>query len=422
MHKLILPTCVAVAFLLSGCQSSSTKKTDTEMANTPGAGAPRADSPASSSSSAGAADSPGVDSLATNPTAIAYKLPDPAAFGGEVDGKKVQLYVLKRGNVQVALTNYGARIVSLIVPDRTGKPTDVTPGFATVAAYQKAGEPFYGPIVGRFGNRIAKGKFTLDGKTYQLAINNNGNTLHSGPSGFHTRVWDAKPVNDHTLELTYTAKDGEGGFPGTVKTTVTYSLTNDNALKIDYQATTDKATPYNPTSHGFFNLNGEASGTINNHVLMIDADHYSVVDSGLIPQGSPMPVDNTPFDFRQPTPIGQRVDQKNDQLKFGGGYDHNFVLNHRMGTLDKIADITGDKSGIRMDVLTTEPALQFYGGNFFNGKDVGKYGRATNYREAFALEAQHYPDSPNHPSYPSTILKPGETYRQTTEYRFSVVR
>jgi aldose 1-epimerase len=358
---------------------------------------------------------------------IDAKLPDPASFAGEVDGKKAQLFILKNDAIQVAISNYGARIVGLLVPDKMGKQTDVVPGFASVAAYQKANEPFYGPIVGRFGNRIAKGKFTLDGKTYQTELNNNGNMLHSGPSGFHTRVWDDKQTGDKTLELTYVAKDGEGGFPGTVTTKVTYSLTDDNALRIDYAATTDKATPYNPTSHGFFNLNGEASGTINNHVLMIDADRYSVVDKGLIPQGEPVPVAGTPFDFRKPTAIGARVDQENEQLTFGGGYDHNWVLNkttvRRSGpTMTKAGEITGDKSGIKMEVLTTEPALQFYGGNFFTGNDTGKYGKATKHREAFALETQHYPDSPNHPTYPSTILKPGQTYRQTTEYRFSVTK
>ena len=351
---------------------------------------------------------------------IDAKLPDPASFAGDVGGKKAELFILKNPTIQVAITNYGARIVGLLVPDKTGKQTDVVPGFASVAAYQKANEPFYGPIVGRFGNRIAKGKFTLDGKTYQTALNNNGNTLHSGPSGFHTQVWDAKQTGDKTLELTYVSKDGEGGFPGTVTTRVTYSLTDDNALRIAYSATTDKATPYNPTSHGFFNLNG--SGTINDHVLMIDADRYSAVDKGLIPQGEPVPVAGTPFDFRKPTAIGARVNEKNEQLTFGGGYDHNWVLNKTTSAMTKAGEITGDKSGIKMEVLTTEPALQFYGGNFFTGNDIGKYGRATKYREAFALETQHYPDSPNHPTYPSTILKPGQTYKQTTEYRFSVVK
>lgn len=402
MQKLIVPATLAALISLNGC--GPTNKTEQK-----------------------ATDSIAV---ATGDTTamIDAKLPNPASFAGTLNGKKAQLFILKNKNIQVALTNYGARIVGLLVPDKTGKQTDVVPGFGSVAAYQKANEPFYGPIVGRFGNRIAKGRFTLDGKTYQTELNNNGNTLHSGPSGFHAHVWDARQVGDKTLELTYVSKDGEGGFSGTVTTKVTYSLTDDNALRIAYSATTDKATPYNPTSHGFFNLNGEGSGTINNHVLMIDADRYSVVDKGLIPQGEPVPVAGTPFDFRKPTAIGARVDEKNEQLTFGGGYDHNWVLNKpssaggASAAITKAGEITGDKSGIKMEVLTTEPALQFYGGNFFKGNDPGKYGRATNYREAFALETQHYPDSPNHPTYPSTILRPGQTYQQTTEYRFSVVK
>lgn len=350
------------------------------------------------------------------------KLPDPARFTTTLNGKKVGLYFLKNKTMQVAITNYGARIVGLLVPDRNGKQTDVVPGFSTLKAYQEAGEPFVGPIVGRFGNRIAKGRFTLDGKTYQTALNNNGNTLHSGPSGFHTQVWEVKKATDNLLKLALVSKDGEGGFPGTVTTNVTYSLTNDGGLKIDYEATTNKATPYNPTSHGFFNLNGEAHGTINNHVLMIDADRYSVVDKGLIPQGEPAPVAGTPFDFRKPTAIGARLNEQNEQLTRGGGYDHNFVLNRKGSGLQKAVVVMGDKSGIQMEVLTTEPAMQFYGGNFFKGADTGKYGKPIRYREAFALEAQHYPDSPNHPSYPTTILRPGQTYRQTTEYRFSALR
>ncbi|GAB3889339.1 aldose epimerase family protein [Spirosoma agri] len=354
---------------------------------------------------------------------IDAKLPDPASFGGDVAGKKASLYILKNKAIQVAITDYGARIVGLLVPDKNGKVTDVAPGFSTVAKYEKPEGAFFGPIVGRFGNRIAKGKFTLDGKPYTLELNNNGNTLHGGPTGFHNHVWDAKQVNDKTLELTYVSKDGEGGFPGTVTTNVTYSLTDDNALKIVYSAKTDKATPYNPTSHGFFNLNGEGSGTINDHLVMINADKYSVVDKGLIPQGEPASVVGTPFDFRKPTTVAARVDQINEQLTFAGGYDHNWVLNKpKSGELTTAAEVIGDKSGIKMDVLTTEPALQFYGGNFFKGTDTGKYGKPIVYRGAFAMETQHYPDSPNHPTYPNTILKPGQTYSQTTEYRFSTVK
>ncbi len=353
-----------------------------------------------------------------NGTAISYKLPDPAAFTGNIDGKKTALYLLKGETIQVAITNYGARIVGLLVPDKAGNLTDVVLGFGSLADYQKANEAFYGPIVGRVGNRIAKGTFTLNGKTYKTALNNNGNTLHSGPTGFHTRVWEARQINDKTLELRYVSPEGEGGFPGTLTTTVIYSLVGENALRIEYKAINDKATPVNPTSHAFFNLNGEGSGTINNHVLMIDADRYSAVDKGLIPVGEPVSVAGTPFDFRQPTPIGKRVDIKNEQLTFGGGYDHNWVLNAKVGTLAKVADLVGDKSGIRMAVLTTEPGLQFYGGNFFAGNDIGKYGRAAQKREGLALEAQHFPDSPNKPTYPTVVLQPGHLYTQTTVYEF----
>lgn len=407
MNQLLISAAVVALLNLTACQSSTkTKEADTELANTPGAGSPNADTTSKADT-------------ASNATMIDYQLPDVKTFAGEKDGKAVSLYVLKNDRMQVALTNYGARIVGLLVPDKTGRMVDVVPGFPTFNAYESAGESFFGPIVGRFGNRIAKGTFTLDGKTYRTALNNNGNTLHSGPTGFHNQVWDAKPNGNKSLALTYVSKDGEGGFPGTVTTNVVYTLT-DNGLRIDYTATTDKATPYNPTSHAFFNLNGEGSGTINNHVLMIDADRYSVVDKGLIPQGEPASVAGTPFDFRKPTAVGARVNDNNEQLTFGGGYDHNFVLNRKGSGLEKVVEITGDESGVKMEMLTTEPAVQFYGGNFFKGADEGKYGKAVNYREAFALEAQHYPDSPNHPTYPKTTLRPGQTYKQTTEYRFSV--
>ncbi|MEZ0608962.1 aldose epimerase family protein [Fibrella sp. WM1] len=400
MQKIMLSAAVLGLLWTTACQSS-TKKADTEMANTPAAGTPE------------------TDSTKADTSAINYALPDPKAFDGTIEGKKTALYILKGDKIQVAITNYGARIVSLIAPDKDGKPTDVALGFSNISDYEKPGAAFFGPVVGRFGNRIGKATFTLDGKTYKTEQNNNGNTLHGGPSGFHSHVWDAKQIDDKTLQLTYLSKDGEGGFPGNLTTTVTYSIVDGNALKLEYKATTDKATPVNPTSHGFFNLNGEGSGTINNHVLMIDADRYSVVDKGLIPQGEPQSVAGTPFDFRKPTAIGARVDTPNNkQLKFAGGYDHNWVVNTKVGTLAKIAEVTGDKSGIKMTIMTTEPAIQFYGGNFFNGKDKGKYGRAINLREALALETQHYPDSPNHPTYPNTILKPGQTYTQTTVYAF----
>lgn len=396
MQKIILPLAVAALLFTAGCGSKNGQSDSTMTDSTANASATSSDTA----------------------SAIVYQVNNPAAYEGEVNGQAVKLFVLKDGDMTATLTNFGARIVHLIVPDQNGTPTDVSLGFQSLADYRKAKESFFGPVVGRFGNRIAKGQFTLDGKTYQLELNNNGNTLHGGPSGFHNQVWTAKQTGDKSVEMTYVSKDGEGGFPGTVTTKVTFTLEN-KGLKIDYVATTDKATPYNPTSHGFFNLNGEGSGTVNNHLMQINADRYSVIDAGLIPQGEPASVEGTPFDFRKPTTIGARVDEKNEQLTFAKGYDHNFVLNRKNADeLTEACVVTGDKSGITMKVLTTEPAMQFYGGNFFTGQDTGKYGRAINFREGLALEAQHYPDSPNHPTYPSTILKPGQTYRQTTVYQF----
>ena len=400
MHKLTFPLALAALLYLGSCQSSNQKKDETAA----------------------------TDSTQTSPTAMTTaQLPDPAYFDREIDGKKTALYILKNKDIQIAITNYGGRIVGLLVPDKTGKPTDVVIGFGDLKGYQQAGEVFYGPLVGRVGNRIAKGHFSLNGKEYTLATNNGANHLHGGPTGFHTRVWDAKQIDDHTLELSYVSKDGEEGYPGNLTVKVIYSLTDDNGqsrpgLKIDYTATTDQDTPVNLTNHAFFNLNGEGSGMVNNHLMMIDADRYSPVDSTLIPLGDPAPVAGTPFDFRQPTAIGARINNQDEQLKRGEGYDHNFVLNKKTNGLTKAAQVVGDQSGITMEVLTTEPAIQFYGGNFMKGKEVGKYGKAFGYREALCLETQHYPDSPNHPSYPSIILKPGQTYRQTTIYRFSVTK
>lgn len=392
MQKWLFPVAAAALLGLAGCQSNSSENKsdqDTTTAST---------------------------TQQSNP----MKLPEPTAFRTEIDGKKTDLYVLSNNTVQVAITNYGGRVVGLLVPDKNGKPTDVVIGFNTLEEFRKAGEKYLGALIGRVGNRIARGKFSLDGQNYTLVTNNGANHLHGGAKGFESVVWDAKQINDRTLELTYVSKDGEEGYPGTLTSKVTYTLTDDNGLKIDYTATTDKATPVNLTNHAFFNLNGEGSGTINNHLMMINADRYSAVDSTLIPQGEPVPVAGTPFDFRKPVRIGERIEQANDQLKFGLGYDHNFVLNKpKTGELTTAAVAVGDQSGVRMEVLTTEPAIQFYGGNFLSGKDTGKYGKTFDYRTAFCLEAQHYPDSPNHPTYPSIILKPGQTYSQTTIYRFS---
>ncbi len=411
MHKIVLPIAAALLLTLAGCQSTTkTADNTTVMMDSTGNIEPNADT-------------------AANRDATKHRFPESSAFEDEVAGKKAGLYSLKNKTMQVGLTNYGARIVSIMVPDKNGKMVDVAPGFASVKTYEQPGGGFFGPVVGRFGNRIAKGTFTLDGKTYKTELNNNGNTLHSGQTGFHNHVWDVKAADDKHLALQYVSPDGEGGFPGTVTTNVTFTLTDDNGLKIDYTATTDKATPYNPTSHGFFNLNGEGSGTVNNHLMMIDADRYSKVDKGLIPQGEPSLVTGTPFDFRKPMTIGSRLNEKDEQLGFAGGYDHNFVLNKQrravsatQAGLVKAVEVIGDETGIKMDVYTTEPAIQFYGGNFFTGSDKLKNGKTVDHRGAFALEAQHYPDSPNHPTYPNTILRPGDTYKQTTEYKFSTVK
>ncbi|MBC3541791.1 aldose epimerase family protein [Rufibacter sediminis] len=353
-------------------------------------------------------------------TAKEVKLPARANFQKEIDGKQTDLFVLKnKNNVQAAITNYGGRVVSLLVPDKTGKLVDVSIGFDNVEDYTEGADTFFGATIGRYGNRIAKGKFKLEGKEYTLATNNNENHLHGGNKGFSRVVWDAKQVDDKTLELTYVAKDMEEGYPGNLTTKVTYTLTDENELKINYQATTDKATIVNLTNHTFFNLNGEGSGDILGHQLQINADRYNPVDSTLIPTGIE-PIANTPFDFRQATAIGARIKDENQQLKYGNGYDHNYVLNGAAGKdLQLAATVTGDKSGITMEIRTQEPGIQFYSGNFMEGGHTLKTGGKDEFRTAFCLETQHFPDSPNHPAFPSTVLKPGQTYNTTTVHKFS---
>ena len=352
----------------------------------------------------------------------AVSLPDRKAFQDTIDGKATDMYVLKnKNNMQVAFTNYGGRIIGLWVPDKNGQLTDVVVGVGSVQDFVNATEPYFGATIGRYGNRIAKGKFSLDGKQYTLPINNAPNSLHGGTKGFHYVVWDAKMVNDQTIEFTYLSKDGDQGYPGNLNVRVVYSLTDENELKIDYEATTDKKTVVNLTNHAFFNLNGEGSGTINNHVLQINADRYTPVDSTLIPTGKIEPVANTPLDFTKPTAIGARVEENNTQLKYGRGYDHNFVLNaNNSSGLNHAATVTGDKTGIKMEIFTSEPGLQFYGGNFMQSKNSFKGGGKDDFRTAFCLETQHFPDSPNQPSFPSTVLQPGQTYKSSSVYKFSV--
>jgi aldose 1-epimerase len=350
------------------------------------------------------------------------QLPSAGAYSQTIDGKQTALYVLKnKNNMQAAITNYGGRLVSLLVPDANNDLVDVVVGFDSVQQFKASTEPYFGATIGRYGNRIAKGKFKLDGKEYSLYSNNGPNTLHGGKKGFQDVVWDAKQMDDSALVLTYLSKDGEEGYPGNLSVKVTYTLTAENELKLDYEATTDKKTVVNLTNHAFFNLNGQGSGTINNHQLMINADLYTPVDSTLIPLGENETVVNTAFDFRKLTAIGARVDADEVQLKNGKGYDHNFVLNKHAGAgLNHAATVIADKTNIIMDVFTGEPGLQFYGGNFMQSKNTIKGGGKDNFRTAFCLETQHFPDSPNQPSFPSTILEPGQTYKTSSVYKFSV--
>ncbi len=346
-------------------------------------------------------------------------LPDKDAFTSAIDGKRTELFILKnKKGMEAAITNYGGRLVSLIVPDKNGKPTDVVIGFDSVRDYTKSTEPYFGATIGRYGNRIAKGTFSLDGKKYSLFANNGPNTLHGGKKGFQSVVWDARQLGDSSLVLSYLSKDMEEGYPGNLQVTVTYTVTDNNSLKINYEAKTDKKTVINLTNHAFFNLNGQGSGSINDHLLMINADKYTPVDSTLIPTGKLAPVENTPFDFRKPATIGSRIEMQNEQLKNGKGYDHNFVLENGQKKLHLAAVVEGDQSGIKMKILTDEPGLQFYSGNFMESKNTMKGGKKDDFRTAFALETQHYPDSPNQPSFPSTILKPGEVYKTTSIYEF----
>ncbi|KLT66980.1 aldose epimerase family protein [Pedobacter sp. BMA] len=360
-----------------------------------------------------------TDSSNTKKTAVVKLIAD--SFKKEIDGKQVALYTLKnKHDAEATFTNYGGRLVSLIVPGKDGKPVDVVVGFKSVGDYEKATEPYFGATIGRFGNRIAKGKFTLEGKTYSLFTNNGQNTLHGGKKGYQYVVWDASQPNTNTLVLHYLSKDGDENFPGNLDVKVTYTLTDDNELKMDYEAKTDKTTVVNLTNHAFFNLNGDGSGTILNHEAQIFADEYTPVDSTLIPTGKIEKVTGTPFDFTKPLTIGARIEDQNEQLKFGKGYDHNYVLNKTKGMgMFHAAKIKGDVSGIVMDIYTQEPGLQFYSGNFMQSKNTFKTGAKDDFRTAIAVETQHFPDSPNQPGFPTTVLKPGQVYKTSSIYKFS---
>jgi aldose 1-epimerase len=346
-----------------------------------------------------------------------------APFGNTADGTAVDLYTLVNAQgMKATITNFGGIIVSLEVPDCEGKLADVVLGFDKLEGYLGK-HPFFGALVGRYGNRIAGGRFELDGQSYKLAQNNSGNHLHGGLKGFDKQLWAASPRMTDAgpqLVLSYLSPDGEEGYPGSLSVQVTYTLTGENALKIHYHATTDKPTPLNLTNHSYFNLAGQGEGDILGHQVQLLADRFTPVDQGLIPTGELRPVAGTPMDFRQPTAIGARVEQDDEQLVFGQGYDHNFVLNKtRPGALELAARVYEPTSGRVLEALTTEPGVQFYIGNFLDGSNTGKGNRSYQHRYGFCLETQHFPNSPNQPAFPSTILRPGETYDTTTVYRFT---
>lgn len=342
-------------------------------------------------------------------------------MGSAASFSDIREFVLRnKAGMTVRITNYGAIITSVLVPDRSGQMGDVVLGHTTLGGYLNANDkPYLGAIVGRYGNRIAGGRFTLDGKEYVLAKNNDNNHLHGGLCGFDKRVWEV--VSDgNPLVLRYVSADGEEGYPGEVDLTVAYGLTEDNAITIDYKATSTKPTPFNPTNHSYFNLKGEGEGTVLDHVLSINADRFTPVNANLIPTSELASVEGSPFDFRAPKPIGRDIGQGHEQLKFGAGYDHNWVLNKGSEELSSAAIAYEPITGRVLEVLTTEPGVQFYTGNFLDGTLVGKSGKNYVRRGGFCLETQHFPDSPNHLEFPSTILRPGQEFRSSTQFRFSV--
>ena len=340
-----------------------------------------------------------------------------SVFGSMPDGTKVEIFTLEEGSLKARVMTYGARLVSLEVPDRSGKISDIVLGYESLDGYTADPKSYFGSIVGRYGNRIAHATFSLDGKRYQLPANDGVNTLHGGIKGFDKLLWQGKEI-PHGVELTLVSKDGDQGFPGTLTARVRYTLEG-HALKIEYFATTDKDTVLNLTNHSYFNLAGEGQGTILNHLVMIPADRYTPVDSGLIPTGELAPVAGTPLDFHHPTAIGARINDDNEQLKLGGGYDHNFVLNGKAGVLHQAARVVEPTTGRVLTVETTQPGVQFYSGNFLDGTLHGKHGHVYVKRSGFCLETQHFPDSPNHPKFPTSELKPGETYHEVTIFSFS---
>lgn len=349
------------------------------------------------------------------------------AFGKTALGEDVLLYKLTNKNgITLEITNYGGIVVRLIVPDRNGKFDDVVLGFNTFEEYQKDNSTYFGAIIGRYANRIAHGRFILNGIVYQLALNNDPNgipcSLHGGNVGFNKVLWKGsvdEGADIPKLNLSYLSKDGEEGYPGNLEVLVTYSLTDNNELRIEYTASTDKTTPLNLTNHSYFNLKGEGSGDILDHLIKINAEQFTPVNKGLIPTGEIRPVEGTPFDFRVEHVIGERISEDNEQLKLSGGYDQNYVLNKKEVCIPLSALAYEPSTGRLLEVYTTEPGLQFYSGNFLDGSLTGKKGMPYNHRNGFALEAQHFPDSPNHPEFPSAMLKPGEIFKSVTSYKFS---
>ena len=341
-------------------------------------------------------------------------------FKKTIDDKENALYVLKNtSGTEVCIMNQGAKIVSIMVPDKHGKMTDVVLGYNNIDDYLK-GVATFGATCGRYANRIAKGKFSIGNETYTLATNNGPNHLHGGPKGFNHLIWKTEAVSDNAITLSYLAKDGEEGYPGNLQVEVTFTLTNDNRLEIDYKATTDKDTVLNLTNHSYFNLSGEGDPSIYDHQLTLLADSFLPTDPTSIPLGAPMQVKDTPMDFRVSEAIGKRIEDNFEQIKLGSGYDHNFILGNQSGVLVMAAVAESPKTGIIMETYTTEPGIQLYTANFLDGTTTGKSGKPYPKRSAFCLETQHYPDSPNHPDYPTTLLKAGETYESKTIYKFRV--
>ena len=346
----------------------------------------------------------------------------PSDFHQTIGGKQAKLFTLTNKNgIEMSVTNYGGRIVSLMVPDRSGRLEDIVLGYDKLDDYINSNEQYFGAAIGRYGNRIAKGSFKLDNLQYNLAINNPPNSLHGGAKGFSSKIWDATQNGENELELTLVSPDMEEGYPGELKVMISYRLTDKNEVAIFYSASTSKSTVLNLTNHSYFNLHGAGNGDILDHILWLNANKYTPVDATLIPTGNLDPVTGTPFDFTTPIAVGARINDNTEQLNFGKGYDHNFVLNKKEDEkVSMAASVYDPISGRFMEVFTNEPGIQFYCGNFLKGKEVGKKHKQYNFRSALCLETQHFPDSPNHSEFPSVVLKPGEIYSSACLYRFSV--